>query len=71
MRAALTTRGIETGLHYPVPVHQQRACRDLGYAGGAFPVSEAACRAVLSLPIYPQLTEEAVHRVCDAIEACA
>ena len=71
LRAALTARGIETGLHYPVPVHQQRACRDLGYAGGAFPVSEAACRAVLSLPIYPQLTEEAVHRVCDAIEACA
>jgi len=71
LRAALTARGIDTGLHYPVPAHLQRACRDLGYAEGAFPVSEAACRTVLSLPIYPQMTEDAVHRVCDAIEACA
>jgi dTDP-4-amino-4,6-dideoxygalactose transaminase len=71
LRAALTARGIDTGLHYPVPVHRQPAFRDLGYAEGAFPVSEAAARAVLSLPIYPEMTEDAVHRVCDAIEACA
>ena len=71
LRAALTARGIDTGLHYPVPVHLQPAFRDLGYAEGTFPVSEMAARTVLSLPIYPQMTEEAVHRVCDAIEACA
>jgi len=71
LRAALTARGIDTGLHYPVPVHLQPAFRDLGYREGAFPVSEAASRTVLSLPIYPQMTEDAVHRVCDAVEACA
>jgi len=71
LRAALTARGIDTGLHYPVPVHLQPAFRDLGYGEGAFPVSEAAARSVLSLPIYPEMTEDAVHRVCDAIEACA
>jgi len=70
LRAALTARGIDTGLHYPVPVHRQPAFRDLGYGEGAFPVSEAAARTVLSLPIYPEMTEDAVHRVCDAIEAC-
>jgi len=71
LRAALTARGIDTGLHYPVPIHRQRAWADLGYAEGAFPVAEAAGRSVLSLPIYPQMTDDAVHRVCDAIEACA
>jgi dTDP-4-amino-4,6-dideoxygalactose transaminase len=71
LRAALTARGIETGLHYPVPIHRQPACRDLGYAEGAFPVTEAAARTVLSLPMYPHMSDDAVHRVCDAIEACA
>ena len=71
LRAALTARGIDTGLHYPVPIHLQPAFRDLGYGVGDFPVSEAAARTVLSLPIYPQMIEDAVHRVCDAIEACA
>ena len=71
LRAALTARGIDTGLHYPVPIHRQRAWADLGYAAGAFPVAEAAARSVLSLPIYPQMSDDAVHRVCDAVEACA
>jgi dTDP-4-amino-4,6-dideoxygalactose transaminase len=71
LRAALTARGIDTGLHYPVPVHLQPAFRGLGHGEGAFPVSEAAARTVLSLPIYPEMSEDAVHRVCDAIEACA
>ena len=71
LRAALAARGIETGLHYPVPVHLQPAWQDLGYAEGAFPVAEAAARSMLSLPLYPQMTDDAVHRVCDAIEACA
>jgi dTDP-4-amino-4,6-dideoxygalactose transaminase len=71
LRAALTARGIETGLHYPVPIHLQRGWRELGYREGAFPVAEAAARTVLSLPIYPHMGEDAVHRVCDALEAGA
>jgi dTDP-4-amino-4,6-dideoxygalactose transaminase len=69
VRAALAGRGIDTGLHYPVPIHRQPAYRHLGYGEGAFPVSEAAAREVLSLPIYPHMTDDAVHRVCDALEA--
>jgi dTDP-4-amino-4,6-dideoxygalactose transaminase len=71
LRAALSARGIETGLHYPVPVHLQAGWRHLGYGEGDFPVAEAAARTILSLPIYPQMTEDAVHRVCDALEASA
>jgi dTDP-4-amino-4,6-dideoxygalactose transaminase len=71
LRAALTARGVDTGLHYPVPVHLQPAFRELSYGEGEFPIAEAATRTVLSLPIYPHMTEDAVHRVCDAIEACA
>ena len=71
LREGLAARGIDTGLHYPVPIHRQAAWLDLGYAEGAFPVSEAAAGTVLSLPIYPHMTDAAVHRVCDAIEASA
>jgi dTDP-4-amino-4,6-dideoxygalactose transaminase len=71
LRAALAARGIETGLHYPVPVHLQPAWRHLGHREGDFPVAETAARSVLSLPMYPHLDEDAVHRVCDAVEACA
>jgi dTDP-4-amino-4,6-dideoxygalactose transaminase len=71
LRAALGARGIDTGLHYPIPVHLQPGWRHLGYREGDFPVAEAAARTVLSLPMYPHMREDAVHRVCDAIEACA
>ena len=68
LREALTREGIETGLHYPVPVHRQPAYRHLGYGAGAFPEAEAAAREVLSLPLHEHMTEEAVHRVADAVE---
>ncbi len=68
VREALTREGIETGLHYPVPVHQQPAYRHLGYGAGAFPEAEAAAREVLSLPLHEHMSEDAVHRVADAVE---
>jgi dTDP-4-amino-4,6-dideoxygalactose transaminase len=68
VREALTREGIETGLHYPVPVHQQPAYRHLGYGPGAFPEAEAAAREVLSLPLHEHMSEDAVHRVADAVE---
>jgi dTDP-4-amino-4,6-dideoxygalactose transaminase len=70
LQAHLTTLGIGTGVHYPVPIHLQPACRGLGYAEGDFPVSEAAAREILSLPMYPGLDEHAVERVADGIRAC-
>ncbi|HMM62683.1 MAG TPA: DegT/DnrJ/EryC1/StrS family aminotransferase [Mesorhizobium sp.] len=63
LRHALAAEGIQTGLHYPIPVHLQKAHADLGYRAGDFLVSEAAAREVLSLPIYPEMTAAQVERV--------
>jgi len=63
LQAALTTEGIQTGVHYSVPVHLQPAYADLGYGAGAFPQAEAAAKQVLSLPLYPELSTESVTEV--------
>ncbi len=68
-RARLSDAGVQTGVHYPIPVHLQPAYRDLGYAEGAFPVAEAAARAVLSLPIYPELTAAQIGEVASVLRA--
>jgi dTDP-4-amino-4,6-dideoxygalactose transaminase/acetyltransferase-like isoleucine patch superfamily enzyme len=59
--------GIQTGIHYPIPVHLQPAYADLGYGAGDFPESERAAREVLSLPMYPELTPELQATVADAV----
>jgi dTDP-4-amino-4,6-dideoxygalactose transaminase len=59
--------GIGTGIHYPVPVHLQPAFRDLGYAAGDFPVTEAAAAEILSLPMFPHITEEQQVSVAAAV----
>lgn len=63
----LTARGIGTGLHYPLPLHLQTAYAGLGLRAGAFPVTEAAARDILSLPMYPELTADQIGIVSDAI----
>jgi dTDP-4-amino-4,6-dideoxygalactose transaminase len=68
-RAQLQERGIQTGVHYPIPIHLQPAYRDLGYAAGAFPVAEKVARDVLSLPIFPEMTSAQVAEVADAVLA--
>lgn len=65
----LREEGIETGVHYPKPVHLQGAYASLGYGPGDFPVSEAAAREVLSLPMYPELADEDLDRVAGAVLA--
>jgi dTDP-4-amino-4,6-dideoxygalactose transaminase len=65
--AELAERGVGTGIHYPTPIHLQEAYRDLGFRRGSFPVTEAAARRVLSLPMYPELTDDDVRRVADAL----
>lgn len=67
LRRTLEECGIQTGLHYPIPVHLQPAHADLGYRRGDFPVSELAAKEVLSLPIYPELTAAQVEHVSEAI----
>jgi dTDP-4-amino-4,6-dideoxygalactose transaminase len=63
----LTRRGIGVGLHYPIPLHLQVAYRGLGWSTGDLPESEAAAESVLSLPMFPHLTEEQVDLVCKAL----
>ncbi|MBB3593661.1 dTDP-4-amino-4,6-dideoxygalactose transaminase [Rhizobium sp. BK529] len=68
LQRMLTAEGIPSGLHYPIPVHLQKAHADLGYQVGDFPVSEAAAREVLSLPIYPEMPVQHVDQVAAALE---
>ena len=63
VREFLQSRGIATGLHYPLPLHQQVAYRHLHLATGAFPVTEGAAAEILSLPMYPELRADQVDYV--------
>jgi dTDP-4-amino-4,6-dideoxygalactose transaminase len=65
----LQSRGIGTSVHYPTPVHLQPAYAALGYSEGSFPEAERACKEVLSLPLYPELTEDEVRCVAAAVRA--
>ena len=65
--AALNKAGIGAGIHYPFAVHEQDAYANLGYAKGAFPVSEDWARRCISLPIYAELPEGAVSRAVDIL----
>jgi dTDP-4-amino-4,6-dideoxygalactose transaminase len=67
VRAALLEQGIETGIHYPIPLHLQPAYAWMGLREGAFPEAERAAREVLSLPIHPEMTDDQVDRVCAAL----
>jgi dTDP-4-amino-4,6-dideoxygalactose transaminase len=67
LRDVLGTQGIQTGIHYPIPVHLQPAHADLGYHAGDFPNAEAAAREVLSLPLFPEMTREQVAVVAAAV----
>lgn len=67
VKEQLEEAGIECGIHYPVPVHLQAAYADLGYEAGSLPVAERVSRELLSLPMFPELTEESVDLVCDTL----
>ncbi|MBM3991524.1 MAG: DegT/DnrJ/EryC1/StrS family aminotransferase [Planctomycetes bacterium] len=69
VRAALHASGVETAIHYPFPIHLMRGYARLGYAPGSLQHTEAAAAEVLSLPLYPELRESDVDRVCLALEA--
>jgi dTDP-4-amino-4,6-dideoxygalactose transaminase len=63
IRQALLAKQIECGIHYPVPLHLQMACRSLGYRAGDFPVSERIADTVLSLPMHPHLGDTEIAEV--------
>lgn len=65
--AELNAAGIGAGVHYPVPVHLQPAFRELGYAAGDFPVAERAAGEIVTLPLFPQITEGQQARVVEVL----
>ncbi|MGH9389344.1 MAG: DegT/DnrJ/EryC1/StrS family aminotransferase, partial [Vicinamibacteria bacterium] len=67
LAAHLKERGIETLIHYPIPTHLQKAYESLGQGRGSCPNAEKACGELLSLPLYPTLSNANVYRVADAI----
>ena len=69
VQSALDDAGIEARIYYPEPLHVQPCFASLGVRGGDMPVSEDAAKTVLSLPIYPELSESTVTRICESIGA--
>ena len=69
LRSYLSTHGIETGIHYPIPIHLQPAYVDLGYRIGDFPVAERSAPRLLSLPMFPELKVEDVESIVDCIRS--
>ena len=58
VRARLEERGVQTGIHYPLPIHLQKPYQALGYQRGDFPQAERACERVISMPLYPEMSDE-------------
>lgn len=69
LRNFLKDNDVGSEVYYPLPMHLQQCYRDLGYQKGAFPVSEKAADEVLSLPVYPELTEPQLLYVVEVIES--
>ncbi|MBI3761786.1 MAG: DegT/DnrJ/EryC1/StrS family aminotransferase [Chloroflexi bacterium] len=69
LRELLAARGIGTAIHYPVPIHLQDAYRHFGAGPGSLPVTERATAELISLPIYPELSEREVKEVCEACQS--
>ncbi len=69
LQAHLSARGIGTSIHYPVPIHLQPFYAHLGYKRGDFPVTEEYSDQILSLPIYPAITEAEIREVVDAVKS--
>jgi dTDP-4-amino-4,6-dideoxygalactose transaminase len=68
LKKYLEANGVGCGLHYPVPLHLQKCYAQLGYKEGNFPVAEKTARDCLSLPIYPEMTEEQIQRVVEVVQ---
>ena len=71
LRTALTAAGIETGIHYPRPLHLQKAYRYLDLGPGSFPVAEHVAAHTLSLPMFPELTTAQVDEVAAVVRLCS
>lgn len=70
LQKSLEACGVQTLIHYPIPIHLQEAYRYLGYSRGDFPVAEEVAGHIISLPLYPQLPEEEQDYVIASIRSC-
>ncbi len=69
VQAKLKEKGIATGIHYPIPIHMQEAYKGM-WNKGDFPIAEKMSVELLSLPMYPEMTEEMVKEVCKSLKEC-
>ena len=67
LQKTLGEAGVQTGIHYPIPIHRQPAYESLNYKAGDFPEAESQASRVLSLPMFPELSDEQMKRVAEAI----
>ena len=65
----LSENGISTGLHYPIPLHLQNAYKNLNLANGNYPITEKVSNEILSLPMFPDLTEEQIKYISEKIKS--
>jgi dTDP-4-amino-4,6-dideoxygalactose transaminase len=70
LQQELAKMNIGTAIHYPVPLHLQRAYGWMGYQAGSFPVAERCAAEIVSLPMFPGLTRKELTRVAEAVQAC-
>ena len=68
LRRHLEANGISSGIHYPIPVHLQRGFNNLGFNKGDLPQTEQVCHEVMSLPMYPELTDETVTQIVESVQ---
>ncbi len=66
----MAARGIHCGIHYPIPIHLQKAYAFLGLKAGSFPVAESCAREFLSLPMYPELRPDQIEQVASTLKGC-
>lgn len=69
LQAYLKEKGVDSKVHYPIPIHLQEAFADLGLGAGDFPVCEQQAAEILSLPVYPELSDEKIEYICDCIQS--
>ncbi len=70
LKETLAAAGIGTGIHYPVPLHMQKAYASRHFAKGDFPVTERVASEILSLPMFPELTEAMQARIAEQTAVC-
>jgi dTDP-4-amino-4,6-dideoxygalactose transaminase len=68
LKEYLAEKGVDTKIHYPIPIHYQEAAKGLGYKKGDFPVTEKQADTILSIPVYPELTDAQVNYIVESIK---